>query len=310
MSGIYIHIPFCKNACVYCDFHFSTVLKSKELVLSSIQKELGFFCSDFNFPVETIYFGGGTPSFMKTDEIENILNTIFKNYHTSSDIEITIEINPDDACEEKLKTYKRMGINRLSVGVQSFENDILKWMKRRHSVEDVYKCLNQMQQTGFDNFSIDLIYGVPGLSDTKWIKTIEKALKFSPSHISAYMLTVEPKTELNFLVKNRKTLVVSDKQYALQMQILSEKLKAEGYEHYEVSNFSKPGFSARHNSAYWLGKPYLGTGPSAHSYYHNKRRINISNNWIYSKRITDKKPWYEEEILSEKDNYNELVLTR
>jgi len=309
LAGIYIHIPFCKRACHYCNFHFSTSLKHKDTLVSAILKEIDLRAKnwkDLNF--ETIYFGGGTPSILPAHQIEEILKKIYQKFKIADKPEITLEANPDDLNREKLKAYKTMGINRLSIGIQSFFDEDLKKLNRSHNAQQAQEVIHKAQSVGFENITVDLIYGIPGLSDDKWQQNIQKVLDAKVPHISAYALTVEPKTALSWQINKGVFPVVSDEQAARQFKILRDILLANGFEHYEISNFGKPYFHSRHNTAYWQNKAYLGLGPAAHSYKNKQRRWNIANNAVYIKNVNNDN-YYEIEDLSPRDIYNETIMT-
>jgi len=329
MSGIYIHIPFCKQACHYCDFHFSTSMGKKEAMVSALQKELVLRKDEFGDEVvETIYFGGGTPSVLSMDELQSLVGTVYGNYKVSENPEITLEANPDDLIlkvtpntSAELSTgggegldsaifqdYLKTGINRLSIGIQSFYEEDLKLMNRVHSSEEAELCI-LLAKEFFDNISIDLIYGIPDMSDARWKRNIEKALSFDIPHISSYALTVEPNTALARFIKKGIVKNVNDEVAQEHFQILSDTLEAAGFESYEISNFGKPGYFSRNNSAYWQQKKYIGIGPSAHSYDGLRRRWNINNNPKYLKAIQSGELPMETEILSTTDKYNEYVMT-
>ncbi|MDT0558968.1 radical SAM family heme chaperone HemW [Ichthyenterobacterium sp. W332] len=315
MAGIYIHIPFCKQACYYCDFHFSTSLKKKDELLQAILVELQLRKDEFkNTIVETIYFGGGTPSLLTNDELLLIIEAVYKNYKVVDEPEITIEANPDDLMSVRAESrtiyqdYRSIGINRLSIGIQSFFERDLKLMNRAHNSEEAKKCLEEAVQH-FDNISIDLIYGIPGASNTQWIENIETALSFNIPHISSYALTVEPKTALENFIKNGIIENVDDEKAEQQFQVLVDKLGKEGFMHYELSNFGKEGFFSQNNSAYWQGKHYLGIGPSAHSFNGIERSWNVRNNSKYIASIVKGVLPLEKEILSITDRYNEYIMT-
>lgn len=309
MSGIYIHIPFCKQACHYCDFHFSTSLKKKDDLLNALVKELELRKDEFkNQTVETIYFGGGTPSLLTKDEIELIINSVYKNYKVIENPEITLEANPDDLSKEQINSLANTEINRLSIGIQSFFEDDLKLMNRAHNAKEAKQCLDEATKH-FQNISVDLIYGIPGLSNERWIENIETVLSYNIPHISSYALTVEPKTALETFIKKGVIKNVDDDLAQEQFHILIEKLEAAGFVHYELSNFGKPEYFSKNNSAYWLGKPYLGIGPSAHSFNGNERGWNVRNNSKYIKSLEQKIVPIETETLSITDKYNEYVMT-
>ena len=309
MSGIYIHIPFCKQACHYCDFHFSTSLKKKDDLLNALVKELELRKDEFkNQTVETIYFGGGTPSLLTKDEIELIINSVYKNYKVIENPEITLEANPDDLSKEQINSLANTEINRLSIGIQSFFEDDLKLMNRAHNAKEAKQCLEEATKH-FQNISVDLIYGIPGLSNERWIENIETVLSYNIPHISSYALTVEPKTALEAFIKKGVIKNVDDDLAQEQFHILIEKLEAAGFVHYELSNFGKPEYFSKNNSAYWLGKPYLGVGPSAHSFNGNERGWNVRNNSKYIKSLEQNIVPIETETLSITDKYNEYVMT-
>ncbi len=309
MAGIYIHIPFCKKACHYCDFHFSTSLRHRQPLLEALHKEL--FLRRFEVgsePVETIYFGGGTPSLLRADEISALLKTIGAHYNIAAGPEITLEANPDDLLPEYLHNLAHIGINRLSIGVQSFFEDELRWMNRAHSAVQSETSLRAATAL-FDNISIDLIYGIPISNDARWRQNLEKALEFGVNHISSYALTVEPKTALDKMILKGQTKAPDDSTAQSQFEWLCERLSGEGFVQYEISNFGKPGYFSRNNTAYWLGKSYLGIGPSAHSYDGLRRKWNISNNILYTNAIQQRKLPLEVETLSARDRYNEYAMT-
>ncbi|MGB3151486.1 MAG: radical SAM family heme chaperone HemW [Maribacter sp.] len=324
-AGIYIHIPFCKQACHYCDFHFSTSMGKKEAMINALCKELKLRREEFKDEiVETIYFGGGTPSVLEAAEIELLINAVYKNYSVSENPEITLEANPDDLTSAPLsqrpdvtersrsdlllKNYKKVGINRLSIGIQSFFEEDLKLMNRAHSAKEATEALS-LANRHFNNISIDLIYGMPNMTNQRWIKNIEKALTFKIPHISSYALTVEPNTALANFVKKGLIKPVDDEVAQEHFNILNETLSNAGYSCYEISNFGKPGFFSKNNSAYWQQKKYIGIGPSAHSFDGDRRGWNINNNPKYIKAIETGELPMEVEVLSLRDKYNEYVMT-
>ncbi len=309
MSGIYIHIPFCKQACHYCDFHFSTSMKKKDEMVLALAKEIQMRKKEFeNETIETIYFGGGTPSVLTTPEIQFLIDAVYKNYAVAENPEITIEANPDDLSKERIIELSKSPINRLSIGIQSFFEEDLTMMNRAHNSAEAKVCLEEATNY-FDNISLDLIYGIPGMSNEKWKQNIETALSFGIPHISSYSLTVEPKTALNKLIQTGKIAKPKDEVAEEHFQILVETLEANGFIHYELSNFGKENYFSKNNSAYWLGKKYLGIGPSAHSYDGISRSWNVSNNAIYLKSLEENKLPNETEILSKSDRYNEYIMT-
>ena len=309
MSGIYIHIPFCKQACHYCDFHFSTNMGKKEAMVLALIKELELRKEEFKDEVvETIYFGGGTPSVLKSAEIDQIIGAVYSNYTVVADPEITLEANPDDLSKDKIEELEKSSINRLSIGIQSFFEEDLKMMNRAHNAQEAEACI-ALAQVYFDNISIDLIYGIPGMTNERWISNIEKALAFGVPHISSYALTVEPKTALKTFIDKGLVPPVDDALAEAHFHILVQKLSVVGFINYEISNFGKPGYFSRNNTAYWQGKKYLGIGPSAHSYDGIRRGWNINNNAKYLKAIAQNELPMETEVLSKTDRYNEYVMT-
>ncbi len=309
MAGIYIHIPFCKQACFYCDFHFSTSLKKKEEMLFCLKKEIELRKEELNSEkIETIYFGGGTPSVLNTVEINDLINTVYNHFKVVENPEVTLEANPDDLSEEKIIELSKTVINRLSIGVQSFFEKDLKLMNRAHNASEAKKCL-EIATKYFENISVDLIYGIPDCTNREWEENIKTALSFGIPHISSYALTVEPKTALASLIEKGKIKNVDDVKAEEQFQILTNTLKKEGFIHYELSNFGKESYFSKNNSSYWLGKSYLGIGPSAHSFNGKERSWNVRNNSNYIKSIFEDKLPIERETLSVTDRYNEYVMT-
>jgi len=316
MSGIYIHIPFCKQACHYCDFHFSTSMKKKDEMVLALAKEIAMRKNEFelldsarsNNQIETIYFGGGTPSVLSNDEINFLIAEVYKNYKVVENPEITLEANPDDLSSERILELSKSPINRLSIGIQSFYEEDLKMMNRAHNSVEAKKCLEEATKY-FDNISLDLIYGIPGLTDEMWKQNIETALSFGVPHISSYALTVEPKTALRKLIDTGKIAEPQDEVASNHFMILVETLQKNGFIHYELSNFGKENYFSKNNSAYWLGKKYIGIGPSAHSYDGEKRGWNVANNSLYLKSIQENILPIETENLSKSDRYNEYVMT-
>ncbi|GAA4047011.1 radical SAM family heme chaperone HemW [Flavobacterium chungnamense] len=309
MSGIYIHIPFCKQACHYCDFHFSTSLKKKGEMVLALAKEIEMRKSEFQDEVvETIYFGGGTPSRLTIEDLRLLIDKVYKNYEVTEYPEITLEANPDDLSKNYLIELKKAGVNRLSIGIQSFFEDDLKIMNRAHNSEEAKECLEIATQY-FDNISVDLIYGIPEMSNEKWLQNIETALSFNIPHISSYALTVEPKTALHKFIQKGIIPQPDDEVAQEHFQILVDKLSENDFIHYELSNFGKENYFSKNNSSYWLGKKYIGIGPSAHSFDGEKRSWNVSNNTLYLKSIQENKLPSETETLSKTDRYNEYVMT-
>ncbi|MEO8760733.1 MAG: radical SAM family heme chaperone HemW [Bacteroidia bacterium] len=311
MSGIYIHIPFCRKACLYCDFHFSTNLENKKNLVDAICKELKSR-KDYleNKTVKSLYFGGGTPSLLGLSELQQILHTVNASFVLDKKAEITFELNPEDAELNYLQAIRKLGVNRLSIGLQSFDDEELKWMNRAHNAQQNFDCIARAQQAGFDNISIDLIYGSKFQTPETWRKTLQTAFGLNTQHISSYNLTVESRTQLQHLIKEKKEKDIDSEMSSLLFDILIEETEKNGFTQYEISNFCKPGFMAEHNSNYWRGLSYLGIGPSAHSYNGISRRFNARSNAQYIQSLENDKPFYEEEILTPNDKYNEYILTR
>ena len=312
MAGIYLHIPFCKQACHYCDFHFSTSLQLKNSLLESLSKEILSRKNEIqNAKIATIYFGGGTPSILEIDELKKLIEILFVNYEVDDGVEITLEANPDDLTRKKIRELKNSGVNRLSIGVQSFFDEDLKYMNRVHNAAMSERSIKASQDAGFENISIDLIYGTPTLTNENWKNNLRKSMSFCIPHLSCYALTVEDKTPLASLIKRKKLELVDDSTIADHFMIMTEILNQHGFGQYEISNFSMPGFRSKHNSSYWEGKPYIGFGPGAHSFNGiNKRRWNISNNPQYIHQINAGETYFEEETLTERDQYNEFIMTK
>jgi len=313
MAGIYVHIPFCKQACHYCNFHFSTNLSYKEAFIESIIKEVSLR-KDYlqNDIVNTIYFGGGTPSLLKTQEINKIIQAISETFSIGENPEVTIEVNPDDIALKDnvyLRELRSTGVNRVSIGIQSFEKKDLEFMNRSHNNKQAYFALENCLSAGFDNISADLIYGTPSLSDKSWERNLFRLLEFGVPHISAYALTVEEKTALHSFIKSGKINAIDEVKVAAHFEMLVEILTNSSFIHYEISNFALEGFISKHNSGYWKNQNYLGLGPSAHSYNGKSRQWNVSNNHIYIRQISEKAPKYEVETLSKETKYNEYILT-
>jgi len=311
MAGVYIHIPFCKQQCSYCDFHFSTTFqKYRDRMLSAMSKEI-ISRSDAlkDKEVETIYFGGGTPSLLNKSEIERFLSDVRTHFQVSQDVEITLEANPDDCTLENLTDWKSLGINRLSIGIQSFKSSDLAWMNRAHTAEEAEKCVLLAQSVGIENITVDLIYGLPNLTASEWQNHIQKVIDWGVPHISSYCLTVESNTLLEKKVNKGELKVATDDEESRQFEALVALLNENGIVQYTISNFAKPGFESKHNSNYWKGVHYLGIGPSAHSFFGNIRRWNIANNAQYMKGLEDNSDYFETEELSKTDQFNEYILT-
>ncbi|WP_417799422.1 radical SAM family heme chaperone HemW [Tenacibaculum sp.] len=309
MAGIYLHIPFCKQACYYCDFHFSTSLKKKEQLVACLLKELELRKQELqNEEIETIYFGGGTPSLLSIEELQLLIDTIYQNYVVIANPEITLEANPDDLSEEKIIELSKTSVNRLSIGIQSFFEEDLQLMNRAHNAQEAKKCLSAATRY-FDNITIDLIYGVPNMSNERWRENLQIAFDFGINHISSYALTVEPKTALDSFIKQGKYPDVDETVAKEHFDILVAKTAKNGFVHYEISNFGKPNYFSKHNTSYWLGKKYIGIGPSAHSFNKTHRSWNVANNAKYIKAIQEGNLPLEQEKLTKEDQFNEYLMT-
>lgn len=322
MAGIYIHIPFCKQACNYCNFHFSTSLKLKDEMIAALVKEIEItpvsivqtddvapFITTEKEKIETLYFGGGTPSIINLEDLELLFTALQEKFIFSDDIEITLEANPDDITAAKLALWKRAGINRLSVGIQSFIEEELVWMNRAHTATESIQCIADIRSAGFTNFSVDLIYGSPLLSNEDWKRNVEKVFEKGIPHISCYALTVEPKTALDKMIIQHKKAPVNAEKQAEQFMLLMQWMEDAGYDHYEISNFAKPGMRSKHNSSYWQGKKYYGFGPSAHAFDGKTRQWNIANNALYIQSLKNNIIPFEKEILTLTQQLNEYIMT-
>lgn len=317
MAGIYIHIPFCKQACHYCNFHFSVSLKNKLAFIDALLKEAEMrrnYFHDLPSPgcsthIETIYIGGGTPSLLHTSELIRIFERIRKVFPAGQVKEITLEANPDDLTYEKLLSLRQSPINRLSIGVQSFHFPDLQFMNRSHSPVQAVQSIRNAQKIGFTNLTVDLIYGIPGMSDAMWEANLRQLIDMEIPHISAYALTVEKKTVLEYMIRKGKVSAVNDEQAARQFNIMCDILEESGYAHYEISNFALPGYQSQHNVSYWTGVPYLGLGPSAHSYKPGNRYWNPANTSVYIETMQKGIPFWEGEELTDADACNEYVMT-
>lgn len=310
MAGIYIHIPFCKRACHYCNFHFSTSLLLKNdfigALLSEIELQRNYLGKA---EIKTIYFGGGTPSLLSVNELGRIFEKLQAVFNIAAEAEITLEANPDDITAGKLREWKQSGINRFSIGIQSFFDEDLQWMNRAHNAAEAENCIQWVKEAGFENFSVDLIYGGPGLTDAHWQQNMDKVIALRVPHISCYALTVEPKTALEKMIQQHKKEAIDPDKQASHFLLLMERLQQAGYEHYEISNFAQPGYRSKHNSSYWQGEPYLGLGPSAHSFNGNSRQWNIASNALYIQALKKGVVNYEKEILSREQQINEYIMT-
>jgi oxygen-independent coproporphyrinogen-3 oxidase len=307
MAGIYIHIPFCKQACHYCNFHFSTTKHLLPRLIAAIAKETALRKTYLTETIDTIYFGGGTPSILNSSDIELLLMKCKEVFNVNPDAEITLEANPDDITEEKLTEWKQIGINRFSLGIQSFVDAELQWMNRSHNAQQARSCIELIKKH-FSNFSIDLIFGSQLLSNEQWQNNIDVALSFDPPHLSCYALTVENKTALGNKVERKLAANIDNEKQAQQFEILMHQLNAANYHHYEISNYAKPGFESKHNSSYWQGKHYLGLGPSAHSFNGFSRSWNIANNALYVSGIETETPVLETEELTSIQRLNEYIM--
>jgi len=310
LAGIYIHIPFCKQACHYCNFHFSTSLNQKAVLLQAIHQELeerkDYLAGQV---VETVYWGGGTPSLLSAAEILEMWEVITKHYTLKENLEVTLETNPDDLTATYLQELQSTPINRFSIGIQSFFDEDLVFMNRAHNANHAYDCIQAAQDAGFDNLTIDLIYGTPTTTHEHWKANLAKAFELKIPHISCYALTVEPKTALAHFVKTGKVANIDDNHTADQFEILLEGMAANGYEQYEISSFCLPGNYAKHNSNYWTGKHYLGVGPSAHSFNGLTRRWNVAHNPNYIKALKENTNYWEVEVLTPENQFNEYIMT-
>lgn len=310
MSGVYIHIPFCKQQCHYCDFHFSTSLKNKDDLLDAIVSEMKIRTPFLEgTKIRTIYFGGGTPSILSSDEINKLFDHLSNQFDLSDVSEITIEANPDDLTLEKIKAISKTPINRFSIGIQSFQKADLEYMNRAHNVEQAKTSIKNVQDAGWENLTIDLIYGTPTLNNDMWIENMQHVINFNIPHLSAYGLTVEEKTPLFHAIKTGKQKKLDEPKSKTQFEMLMNFMPENGLEQYEISNFAKKGFEAKHNGSYWTDDIYLGLGPSAHSFDGNRRLWNVSNNGKYIKSLQKQKLPLEFEELSEVQRYNEYILT-
>jgi oxygen-independent coproporphyrinogen-3 oxidase len=310
MAGIYLHIPFCRKACHYCNFHFSTQTKFIPDMVWAMQKELTLRRAYLgNQSIQSIYFGGGTPSLLTAEQLNSLLESIRSLWVVDADAEITLEANPDDFTLEKVADWKACGINRLSIGVQSFRDEDLLWMNRAHQAAQAEQAIQMAQSSGIENLTIDLIYGTPGLSDQDWKKNVQKLIELGVPHVSCYALTVEPKTALDHQIQTGKISGPDPETQARHFLQLQEWLEQAGFDHYEISNFGKPGYYSRHNRSYWQGIPYLGIGPSAHSFDGLSRQWNIAHNASYMQGITMGTPLFEKEELTQTQRWNEYVMT-
>lgn len=310
MAGLYLHIPFCKQACYYCDFHFSVNTDIKSELVKAIIRELELQVHYLGGePLETIYFGGGTPSLLTEAELNSILNTIYKLHPVAPTPEITLEANPDDLTTEKLTALARAGVNRLSIGVQSFDNSVLQFLNRAHTADEATKCIEAAHQVGINNLSIDIMFGLPNQHEAILHKDLASAIALQPTHVSVYSLTVEEKTVFGKWAQQGKLNITAEPEAARQFEVVMDTLESNGFTQYEISNYAKPGFESRHNSSYWQRKKYLGIGPSAHSYNGDTRQFNISNNHRYVQALSGGKIPFELEKLTRANKINEYIFT-
>lgn len=311
MAGLYIHIPFCKKVCYYCDFHFVASLKNKSGLLNALHKELIFRKKEWDsYTFDTLYLGGGTPSVLSVSEVRQLTDTIFNTYRIAENFEYTIEANPDDLTIKYIDGLKKTTpINRFSIGIQSFRDNLLYKLNRRHTGEQAIQSIENVKKAGFNKITMDLIYGIPGLTDQQWIDTLETFISLGINHLSAYHLSIEPKTVFYVWQKKNRFKQIKEEQSLKQYEILVTLMKRHGFMHYEISNFAKNGEISRHNTSYWKGVPYLGIGPSAHSYQNLSRRWNIANNTKYITSIEQNlDDYFEMEHLSEAERYNDYML--
>lgn len=310
MAGLYIHIPYCKTRCIYCDFYKETDESTMERFTKSLCLEFILRKDEADEPIKTIYFGGGTPTRLHATHFEDIFSHIYSNYNVLPDAEITIEANPDDLNDEYITLIKQLPVNRISIGIQSFDDKELKFLSRRHSAQEAVDAVKRCQQDGFDNISIDLIYGLPNQTLSVWESNIQKAINLGIQHISAYHLIYEENTKLYTLLERGRVTPVADDISIEMFSMLISKLKDSGFEQYEISNFAKNGQYSKHNTSYWLDHKYIGFGPSAHSYNGEKRSWNISSIGKYMLAIENNELLQESEVLSEYEKYNEFILTK
>ena len=310
MAGLYLHIPFCRQACHYCNFHFSTSLAQRDALLQALHQELIDRAPDWqHHTFETVYWGGGTPSLLTAEELKALWNTIQQHYRLAEALEITLEANPDDLTASYLKTLSHTPINRLSIGIQSFFEEDLQFMNRAHDAQQAQDCIPLAQAAGFEQLTVDLIYGSPTTTHERWATNLQTIFDLQVPHLSCYALTVEPRTALEHQVRTGKVPPVQDEHAAEQLEYLLAQLPQQGYEQYEISNFCRPPHYARHNSNYWTGVPYLGIGPSAHSFDGTHRRWNIAHNPRYIRALQEGHPYWEIETLTPQDRHNEYLMT-
>ncbi|NQX92433.1 MAG: radical SAM family heme chaperone HemW, partial [Flavobacteriales bacterium] len=309
MAGIYIHIPFCKQRCTYCDFHFSTNLSYRERMIACIVEEIHLASKSWEEDtIETIYLGGGTPSLLTPEEMQKVLSAVQSSYNINNNPEVTIEANPDDIDSKSVNNWVKFGVNRLSIGLQAFSQNQLEWMNRAHNAEQALNCVQIANEGGITNLSLDLIYGLPNLSTKEWKKTLDVLSDLQYTHLSSYILTVEEKTALKHQVTTGQVKPVTDEVLEEQYAALCEYAVQNDLEHYEISNFAKPGFRSKHNSSYWNRVAYLGIGPSAHGFKGNTRFWNVANNHRYMTAVENGDIPREEEVLTKSDILNEQIM--
>ena len=309
MAGIYIHIPFCRKACHYCNFHFSTTHSLLPQMIEAICIETELRKTYLNEPIHTVYFGGGTPSICSDEQLTRLFYRINASFSINHLAEITLEANPDDITIDKLLFWKSLGINRLSIGIQSFREEDLIWMNRAHNAHQAYDCIVLAKKIGFENISIDFIYGTPTLSDEQWEQNVKQAIKLQIPHLSCYALTVEARTALDKMIQLKKMDEPDPEKQARHFELLMRWMEEAGYEHYEISNFAKKGSRSQHNSSYWQGEKYVGLGPSAHSFDGHSRQWNIANNALYLQSIAANHLNFEREELTDTQTFNEYIMT-
>ncbi len=308
MAGIYIHIPFCKKACHYCNFHFSTQTQNIDAFVEALLIEIEIRKDYLNLPIQTIYLGGGTPSLLRYSQLKKIINGLKNHFKWEDTIEFTLEANPDDINDQVLQEWRQLGINRLSIGIQSFQNNALAWMNRAHEVNQSHQSIQSAQKAGFTNISIDLIYGTPHYSNQQLLADLNIIKDYAIPHVSCYALTVEEKTALHYMIQKGQMPHVVNEIQATHFDMIVDFLNEQGFEHYEISNFAKPGYRSQHNSSYWKGFYYLGLGPSAHSYNGNTRQWNVANNALYIQTLKKRELNFESELLDLHTQYNEYMM--
>jgi oxygen-independent coproporphyrinogen-3 oxidase len=310
MAGIYIHIPFCRDACHYCDFHFAISYSKADEMVDAICREISLRKSYLDQQeLNTIYFGGGTPSSLPVSKISQIIETVYANHPVSDQPEITLEANPDDLDPDYINNIQKAGVNRLSIGVQSFINEDLQWMNRTHNSSQAETCIGLCQKAGFSNLNVDLIYGLPGQTAEKWVSNINKIIELNVPHISAYHLTYEPGTVINYKKEKRKLEELNEDDSIEQFQVLISHLNRAGFIHYEISNFAREGFFSKHNLGYWNQEPYIGIGPSSHSYNGISRQWNHPRNRSYISSMHENRDFFEIEILTSDIKFHEYIMT-